>query len=419
MNRHHRTIVAGATAALLALSAGFGIATRTSDVQAAGAASASAANASAPQPDGARSNMAAILASSAASATAGPADAERPAARYALLADEASDRRWCDLPDDTAERIAAASAKAASSSASSSASAPDSVPAPAQARADAAPAPPAQQLNDGAERVRVAWIERLRGRGDERSLSVADYLETDEDRTEVCRRMVQRARVSADGFVHALAWTRCAATPAGRELDARQWARADPGNQQPWLYEMQRADQAKDGQALAEALHQMSLARRLESYNAELLRQLLGFVQAPDRGLTQSAEYSVAVGTWAAWPIPAYKPLVRSCSSPLLDANRTQTCMAITDRMWTQGGELITLAIAQSMAKRLPYASEELQSRQRVLDELKATAASDADRGAALPRGNCFVTAEMRPWLEAVAEHGEAEALRRKRALKR
>lgn len=396
MNRRDRAIVAGGAALLLVLVAGFGLVTRTPEAAPARPVALPTANVLAP----------ASLPFATSAATAAPPHAERPLPRYALLVDEAADRAWCELPDDTPGRMAAASAKAASS--------------PASAEAlEMPPAPPTQQLIDGIEKLHIDWVERLRGHGDERSLALADYLEAGQDSAEVCRRMVPRARVSTDGFVHALAWTRCAATPAGRELDARQWARVDPGNQQPWLYELQRADQARDTQAMAEALHQLSLARSSVSYGPEVLRQLLGFVRAPDRGLTQTAEYGLAIGIWAAWPNPAYKPLVRSCSPPLLDANRTQTCMAIADRMWMQGGDLVTLAIAQSMARRLPYAAEELQARQRVLDELKAAAASGTDRGAAPPRESCFVTAAMRPWLDAVAEYGETEALRRKRALKR
>lgn len=397
MNRRDRAIVAGGAALLALLVAGFGVVTR-----APGAVTASGAVTTAP----ASATYAAVA---AAKSVANGADVLQPLSRYALLVDEAADRAWCDLPDDTLERMAEASAKVGS--------APSSGP-----FLGVAPSASARQLAEGTEKLRLDWIGRLRARGDLRSRALADYLEAADDREGVCKHMVHQARGSADGFVHAVAWARCAAKPEGRDLDARQWARVDSGNQQPWFHELQRAEQSRDEQAADEALHQLSLAGRSENYRNEVMRLLRDFVQAPDAGLTQSAEASLIITFWAGWPTPSFKPLTRRCSAPLLDANRTQTCRAIADRLWGQGGDLMQLMIGLALAKRLTYTPEELLARQRELDELieaAATVSEPEQKSASSMTGHCYAMENLRPWLDAVAEHGEAEALRRKRALKR
>ena len=344
--------------------------------------------------------------------------ARRPAEPDAKTAERLADAAWCQEPPEAEEPDTEASGAAAA------------VDMAALKRMQARPA--AQKLRRAQDHALSGWADALAARGDERGLAAVDFLRSaaspfDDDSTAVLaarQQLFARARQSRDGFVHAMAMTRChnGLRPADCQgLSPLRWAQVDPGNLQPWLREVGRAHAAKDPQAVHEAMFQIASSTRSQNYQRELATLLLSLPQSDQPGLAMAAQTYNLMGVLSAWPLSAFSPLTRWCEAAKQDVNRAQTCGQVAERLWTGADSLLEAMVSTSLAKRLPVAdpAADLWLKRRVkADALMALTMRDAEKrmselAALTPSevNNCWGVADMRKNLSTRFQHGEWQVL--------
>lgn len=305
-------------------------------------------------------------------------------------AQDPQDAAWCLLPEPVMPE--------------SSASAPLD---PGHWEAMQAASPQHQQQLQDEQRLRQEWARELARRGDERSLALSYRITPDP------ARLLELARRSSDPAVYAWAWLSCAGQPACQALSPRQWARLDPGNLQPWIWEASEARQRGDEQGLREALYQIGRAERSDNYGELPQQILLGLRRSPWLGLRQSTELMLEVGMRAAMVIPPLHTLTQHCKAgATLDANRQQLCASMAEALWRQPPNLIEPGIAVLLARSLPQRpavwaarAEEWEARMQALTE---EAQAELSAAQALEGANsCSLAPVMAAELRQFAELGE------------
>ena len=210
----------------------------------------------------------------------------------------------------------------------------------------------AYRLHEAARaRLKSEWLTRLRTRGDERSLAVADLME---DSEAAQRHLVELARNTKDPAVYAWALRTC-----GEEFDCglsvERWVQLDPGNMSPWFVALNLARGREDEQAEREAVYQIGQSRREDDYGGALLRVRLSLSQARASGLQMTIEHELArpstfAGTHSGGPLS----VAVFCSTDPERSNRSRQaiCLAAAEALWNRADGLSGLQVASSIAMR-------------------------------------------------------------------
>lgn len=179
------------------------------------------------------------------------------------------------------------------------------------------------------------WIHALKQRGDERSLAVADFLESmfasDElpARRQAVQRLHQRALRSGDGFVLALAAQRSCDPAHGckQAVPAERWLQLEPYNLSAWL-----AAPPANGQPLPEAwLTGLMQARHDNSYRGELMTLLRSLPPQLPTGPRRLSRDVGLIGINAAYAVSSIRSLNRHCAG----GGDAQRCRALAEKLWT------------------------------------------------------------------------------------
>lgn len=218
-------------------------------------------------------------------------------------------------------------------------------------------------------RARDSTLERLRA-GSEFDRVVAQWLAlrgvdgppAGDPASDAARDAVARAATTtSDPRVYALAFNLCqlrdhqSTGGACQLIDARQWARLDPDNANPWLHVLTDASQRKDRAMQDEALYRIAASRRSTTYFMALPGAIAG-IDTPDAPST-AAVMALAVdtlGTTAAFAFPGYATMLGTCrGDELKDANRRQNCEAIAALMTDRSDSLLERGIGARMSVNL------------------------------------------------------------------
>lgn len=226
--------------------------------------------------------------------------------------------------------------------------------------------------------------------------------------------LVRMALSTSDPKVYALAFNSCGQGESGgacQQLSAEQWARLDPGNAAPWLFELERAGRRRDAMAQAEALHRIATATRSDPYFFSVSAVILEHL--PDDEATKIAAtmfVTESIGMAAAWSLPGYQPLMNACGKDqLLDSNRRQTCDSAAELLVTRSNTMLEQGIGIALGKRLDWPAERTD---RLRGEYVAYQASGLSGPAGASSSACDAITHD---LELVRRHvrvGEVGALR-------
>lgn len=179
------------------------------------------------------------------------------------------------------------------------------------------------------------WIHALKQRGDERSLAVADFLESMFARGETpawrqaVQRLHQRALRSGDGFVLALAAQRPCDPAHGckQAVPAERWLQLEPDNLSAWL-----AAPPANGQPLPEAwLTGLMQASHDNSYRGELMSLLLSLPPQLPAGPRRLSRDIGLIGINAAHAVSSIRSLNQHCAG----GGDAQRCRALAEKLWT------------------------------------------------------------------------------------
>ena len=173
------------------------------------------------------------------------------------------------------------------------------------------------------------------------------------------------AASSSDPFVYASALRACALFAVGdasaaacQMLSAAQWARIDPNNSVPWLYEASQAAERGDLATLAEAMNRVAQARSSQDYRGEAEAIAEAAVR---EGPGEASATMLVIGESAAWPLPPYQVASKYCSGPsLADSNRRQICDSIAHRFADQGSNFLEQRIGIRMGERVGWPPEQV-----------------------------------------------------------
>jgi len=194
-------------------------------------------------------------------------------------------------------------------------------------------------------------------------------------------------------------------------LSAEQWARLDPGNAAPWQEVFAAAQQRRDTASANEALHRIATSQRSELRMFDLLRMILEV--APDDDASQNGVFMLAgqvFGVQAAWPFPAYQPLVSACRQDMLrDSNRRQTCEAIAELLAQKSDTSIERGIGISLGGQLGWPAERTE---RMRAEQMAYSSSAHVAIEARDAMSCAAVRRSNEQVRRVARLGETGALR-------
>ena len=217
-----------------------------------------------------------------------------------------------------------------------------------QAGADGTPDTGLAKFETDIDSMRAGAIERLRAARDGYARAVAVWMAADE------AALVQLALGTNDPRIYALAFQTCGRAAAGSAcslLNARQWARLDPGNAAPWLYAFGEAKQRKDAAGVDEALFQIGQAQRQESRIFLPLLPVLDAAPPGDASLLATQGLAVQmIGKMVATVIPDLGGLLGACRGPALaDANRRQVCERVASLLGERSDDLLTQNIGARM----------------------------------------------------------------------
>jgi hypothetical protein len=178
---------------------------------------------------------------------------------------------------------------------------------------------------------------------------------------EPAAQLVALAQASNDPAVLALAQSFCTnpgrrGIPACRTDLLAAWTRLESGNQYPWLMLLHQAKRTGDGNAVAEALYQLSRATYYRSYAAAaapwLLRNLPAAGQRNAADLLRGFLADGAVREQAMTAGLAALSLVDACAPEAVrDGNRRQLCLTIADRITSQSDDAGTAILAAVAGK--------------------------------------------------------------------
>jgi hypothetical protein len=289
-----------------------------------------------------------------------PIDLEMPAERARLDA-ATSLARMPDDPWTFAESIPAAPAASAAKQQCGEDELPEVTSIP---DADGVQRRPPQETRPGGagymgatRRVDAA----LRASADPFDRAVADALNIGGVLTPAARidALVQGATTTTDPRIYGLAYRACRL--AGEEgqrgsageargscsrLDAREWARRDPGNALPWLYVLDQATANGDKAGQREALQQMAAASRFDDRSHAAAGAVAEMKIASDGDLAAQASLaSQALGMSLGQALPAL-PLNNACRARAGgDVDRAKLCESIGDVMFDHSDSMLVRAL--------------------------------------------------------------------------
>ena len=284
-----------------------------------------------------------------------------------------------------------------------------------------------QVMEEAVAEVRRRWRQALMQRGDERSLAVADYLDSDAsgDGAAAARvRLQARARMSTDPMVTALAMQRPCAVGACVNVEASQWSRLEPANLQAWLALVgapasAAVEQANAGYALDRIAQEVRYSR---AYSREVHALLVSLPQTPSPGLQNDAEIELASHVVFGWPLPRMRPVLEACRASPVGAGVLQRCEAVA-RVLVQQQELLYrtfgLAFARAVIAARPAQRPQWEAQAREYEAVQAwrdlqaeRAASEPTPAAVEPTAPCGWQPDMRRFYEDYMTRGEWERLR-------
>jgi len=206
----------------------------------------------------------------------------------------------------------------------------------------------------------------LRTSADPFDRAMADWLDLDQITPPAARldALVQDALAVSDPRVYGLAYQACnprfggwptgeppaAAAVCGR-LSAADWASLDPGNAQPWLFALYRADKAGDVAAQRQALQGLAGASRLDIHSfagpAAVAR-----VQLPtDADLTAQSMAAMRAEAVSATPFQALTQRCRDRAGG--DAEMAATCGHVAEILFNHSDSFLSRAIGGSIHAQL------------------------------------------------------------------
>ncbi len=195
-------------------------------------------------------------------------------------------------------------------------------------------------------RLTARWARLLRARGDERSLMVADWLDREPNLPTtlptVNEAMVKRAERSSDPMVIALAQQLgCWGDRACASKLGQRWRQLEPTNASAWLAQLSDppdTNPALNERGIDEMLRNLTLAKYQRNYILEAMGMLMQLPGPQWAGMHDSLEVMVALGVWAATPLPSYSGLIKACTNPTPHTARAQYCGLAAERLWETGG---------------------------------------------------------------------------------
>lgn len=183
-------------------------------------------------------------------------------------------------------------------------------------------------------------------------------------------QLARLALATNDPVVYAVAFNTChkRTTGACGLLSAEQWTRADPGNAVPWMHVLEQARARRDVQGEAEALYQVSVAKRFDTREFAVPGLIAAIEStAPEGESGTVAVFELTVETFgiaAAWGSPAYQVLTQACRADALrDANRRQTCEGIATTLSERSDSILPAMIGIGIGRRLDWPMEQVARR--------------------------------------------------------
>jgi hypothetical protein len=222
-------------------------------------------------------------------------------------------------------------------------------------------------------------------------------------------QLARLALATNDPVVYAVAFNTCGKRTGGAcgLLSAEQWTRVDPGNAVPWMHVLEQARARRDVQGEAEALHQISVAKRFDTREFAIP----GLIAAIESAAPEGDSGTVAVfeltletfGIAAAWGNPTYQLLTQACRADALrDANRRQTCEGIATTLSERSDSILPAMIGIGIGSRLDWPMERVARRR---GEYEAYVSSTAEDTASLEQ--MFGCSGMRRVLGRFKREGE------------
>lgn len=260
----------------------------------------------------------------------------------------------------------------------------------------------------------------LRSTGDPYDQAVADALNIGGLRSQEARMasVIQDAESSHDARIESLAFAACSGIvqwqPIGQRplpsipvcvrLNARDWARDDPGNGVPWLYALQQADQVDDHAAQREALLQLSLATRFDMRVGSAAAAVARVRVPSDADL--AAQFTLAVQANGMEFAPFHAVTSRCLNKGGGDLDMAASCHAIAAHMLDDADSFIVQAIGGSIRKQVTGDGARLEQVRR---DMRAFGQRWAEQSDEAP---CGVERQMLRRLVEVGRHGEVALMK-------
>ena len=221
------------------------------------------------------------------------------------------------------------------------------------------------------------------------------------------------AAQGGDPAVYAAALEACgqASAPAPAAcagLSANRWASLEPSNAAPWLRIAQEARDAGDDDALAAAVYQVSLAKRIDWHEDDLALAALRAIPAGAAPLARALDARAISQARDGWAAPAYGGLAAFCA-PGVDANRDQLCEASARLLLRPSARPYEARLGARMGRSLGWPArqlDDLRLRRDALDRI------DVDPPADAQPYSCAAAAQLQQWAATRQRLGETGARR-------
>lgn len=208
----------------------------------------------------------------------------------------------------------------------------------------------------------------LRASADPYDRTAADWLDLGEVFQTPDARLdavIEDALATEDPRAYALAFQTCSlrddavfgstgmalGSPNCARLSVAGWARVDPGNALPWLYELHRADKAGDPTAQHEALERMAVSSRFDVRIQALPAAVARLsIQGKTDLAAQKDAALIAMSNAYFVAFPAYSDLTQRCKGAALDDPvRVDECTRIAKLMFDHSDGFLAQAIGGSL----------------------------------------------------------------------